>query len=439
MNINLDKYSIFFKKDIIDIYHSWININKPLYIKYYNLIGLLIMSFLVPLDYVLFGNANPYSEMRIIYIVVVLLNLLYIQINQVSLFRSTNKYNFNINLFLPAALFNILYIYYLYDSAVTLPIILLTNFITVLVTTLFALKFWKEQYAINLSSIIVILIFSTLYSKYLETFYLIGIHIFSFILAYFYRRNFILSMYQKYCNMASMVPKNIAIHIAMSDGPTDLNNIFKPKEMFTVCLSSDWRNYQELAKSKQPKYIEKIVQNFYNEVFKELDRIIPEGSYYADWTADELFIIFFDAENNKDKIINNALSFSYLYSKRIFNKINRNMDDKLMYDIGMASGIGLLGLQGPEKLKKTTITGESAGTAKRLETEAKTLRSKNSTNSPILIIDELLYKYAKNSKNYSDGFKKITARTKNIQNKNFYLWLNSSFDRNDRQLKIKLN
>ena len=42
-----------------------------------------------------------------------------------------------------------------------------------------------------------------------------------------------------------------------------------------------------------------------------------------------------------------------------------------MYDIGISAGVGLLGLQGPEKLKKTTITGESAGTAKRLETEAK--------------------------------------------------------------------
>ena len=28
------------------------------------------------------------------------------------------------------------------------------------------------------------------------------------------------------------------------------------------------------------------------------DKIIPNGNYYADWTADELFIIFFDEDNN---------------------------------------------------------------------------------------------------------------------------------------------
>ena len=122
---------------------------------------------------------------------------------------------------------------------------------------------------------------------------------------------------------------------------------------------------------------------------------MPEGNYYADWTADELFIIFFDEENNENNIIKNALTFSHVYADKVFNKINANIDSKLMYDIGMASGIGLLGLQGPEKLKKTTITGESAGTAKRLETEAKNLRNDVNVELPILIVDERLYECAK--------------------------------------------
>ena len=49
------KYNPLFKKDIMDIYHSWININKSLYMKYYNLVALILMSLLIPLDFINIG------------------------------------------------------------------------------------------------------------------------------------------------------------------------------------------------------------------------------------------------------------------------------------------------------------------------------------------------------------------------------------------------
>ena len=437
--MQLDRYNLFFKKDIIDIYHSWIRINKPLYIKYYNLIALMIMSLLIPIDYILYRENNIFTPYRVIYITIILVNLLYIQINQSNIFYNRNIYKSSIHLILPAVLYNILYIYYLYIVPIEFyTIVLLANFITIIVTTMFAMKFWKEQYMVCFISIIFIFILSITSGKYLEAIYLTSFHIISFIFAYFFRRSFILSMYEKYFNTASLVPKNVAKHIAMTDGAIELDKIFKPTERFTVCLSSDWRNYQELAKTKNPKYIEEIFQSFYNYVFEELDNIIPEGNYYADWTADELFIIFFDENNDRNKIMRNALLFAHLYSDKIFKLINSNIEEKLMYDIGIASGIGLLGLQGPEKLKKTTITGESAGTAKRLETEAKSLRADFDAEFPILILDEDLYNCAKELDFYSSGFKKITAKTKNIENNNFYLWLNNKFNKNDDQLEIRL-
>ena len=152
----------------------------------------------------------------------------------------------------------------------------------------------------------------------------------------------------------------------------------------------------------------------------ELDRIFPEGNYYADWTADELFIIFFNNDDNDKALIKKTLEFANLYSLEVFDRIEDTLDMKLMYDIGMSSGIGLLGLQGPEKLKKTTITGESAGTAKRLETEAKILRGNDTYGSPILIIDQTLYKYAKGMNVFNKGFEKITATTKDIKGSEFY-------------------
>jgi len=440
LKVNLDRYNLFFKKDIIDIYHSWININKPLYIKYYNLIGLMIMSMLIPLDYILYENNYIFfTQFRIIYISIILLNLLYIQINQKRLFEKKKIYRLNINLLLPALLYNIIYISYLYnisDNYYTL--VLLANFITIIVTIMFAAKFWKEQYAISTISLVIIFFSSIYKGKYIDGFYLTVFHLISFVSAYFFRRSFILSMYERYYHTASLVPKNVAKHIAMTDGVIELDKIFKPTKRFTVCLSSDWRNYQELASTKDPKYIEELFQNFYNYVFEELDRVMPEGNYYADWTADELFIIFFDEENNENNIIKNALTFSHVYAEKIFNKINANIDSKLMYDIGMASGVGLLGLQGPEKLKKTTITGESAGTAKRLETEAKNLRNDVNAALPILIVDERLYECTQDLNLFNQGFREIIAITKDIKNKNFYLWLNNDFKKNDKQLEIEL-
>ena len=127
----------------------------------------------------------------------------------------------------------------------------------------------------------------------------------------------------------------------------------------------------------------------------------------------------FNYNTDKD-LIEKALEFAHIYSTEVFKRIESTLGMKLMYDIGMSSGIGLLGLQGPEKLKKTTITGESAGTAKRLETEAKRLRENNAYNFPILIIDRDLYRYAKEMKIFTQSFEEIIATTKDIKDGKFY-------------------
>ena len=54
-------------------------------------------------------------------------------------------------------------------------------------------------------------------------------------------------MYERYCSTASMVTKNVAKYIAMTDGVMDLEEDIKPSKRFTVCLSSDWRVFQEIT------------------------------------------------------------------------------------------------------------------------------------------------------------------------------------------------
>ena len=212
------KYNPLFKKDIMDIYHSWININKSLYIKYYNLVALILMSLLIPLDFILYRENNIYTESRILFIIIILINFVYIQINQDKLFIKQSQYKIHFNLLLPGMLFNLLYLYYFIKTPNTnYSIILLANFITIITTSMFAMKFWKEQYILNIGSMLFICCFINM--KPIGCIYLILFHMLSFITAYLYRRKFIISMYERYCNTASLVPKNIAKYIMQPRGP----------------------------------------------------------------------------------------------------------------------------------------------------------------------------------------------------------------------------
>ena len=38
-----------------------------------------------------------------------------------------------------------------------------------------------------------------------------------------------------------------------------------------------------------------------------MDRIAPEGNYYANWRADELFVIFYNESNDDEKTMKESL------------------------------------------------------------------------------------------------------------------------------------
>ena len=76
------------------------------------------------------------------------------------------------------------------------------------------------------------------------------------------------------------------------------------------------------------------------------------------------------------------------------------------------------------KFKKTTITGQAAGIAKRLESQAKKIRQKsNSKSFPIILMDESLFSTAKTLNAFQKhDFSKLKGTEKNIENKSCYSW-----------------
>ena len=414
------------RPQVLNLYRQWLVLNKPIYVKYVNIVGMLFMALLIPFDFLLFSDPLVFVRFRVIAIFVFVFTLLVLDGKNTN-FDMDQRDRFSIVLLLPALIFNFLYCFFLYqthDNPYT--IVLVANYMVIFLTTFFCHRFWREQYVLNITGIYGILVVTALRPEITKDCILLVIfHICSLIAAFFFRREFVGSLHERYDHMSSLVPKKVARYIAISHGKLSLEELLEAKERFTVCLCSDWRDYQKLAQKYEAAQISKLFEGFYDIVFEELETIIPEGNYYASWTADELFVIFYSETDNQETTKIEALTFAHVLSTLVSDRVRKAFDIDLAYDIGLASGVGILGLQGPSKMKKTTLTGESAGTAKRLETEAKTVRKKSPYTNlyPILLMDEDLWHTAKEKEIFpEDEFKKIIAQTKNIRSQIYYQW-----------------
>ena len=66
-----------------------------------------------------------------------------------------------------------------------------------------------------------------------------------------------------------------------------------------------------------------MLEKFYEIVYSELNKLDLNGQYYADWTADELFIIFYGDESEKDKIIKD-LHQNNIFARPAWKCLNKN-------------------------------------------------------------------------------------------------------------------
>ena len=237
------------------------------------------------------------------------------------------------------------------------------------------------------------------------------------------RRIFAQGLVEKFRNLRSLQPAIVARRLTVSDKSLTDDEAFSARDRFTVCLSSDWRNYQEMAGSNDGRMISRLFEVYYNIVFAELARAVPSGRYYADWTADEIMIIFYgDTDEERESVVQEALAFTKALASEIPERVRAEMGLTLKYDIGVAAGVGYLGLQGPKERRKTTIAGEVPGTAKRLETEGKELRPLGfDSDYPNVVMDEEVSRAA--VRILDQGWQStFPAGTKNIKGRKVTLW-----------------
>ena len=407
------------------LYNEWIYYNSSTYMKYFILTALAVTSLLIPFDFLLYDSPLIYASARVIMITVFIVMLAVV-------FKFYNNKNFrsplNLIILFPSLAYNLTYTYFLYSADNNEPyyrILLLAVFLVALISSLFIYRFWKEQYVLTSVSIVGLFILSA-YKPSIsgDVVRLVCFHLAIMIVCMYFRHQFLYSLSRKYRYFSSLLPHKFAKTVTVAEQNFSIDRLFPTKEYFAVCLCSDWRNYQKITTTTDYKDVQDMLERFYEIVYSDLGKLDLNGQYYADWTADELFIIFYGEDSQKDKVAKEALSFCHSLATKLYIDISNNIGKGIKYDIGLSSGRGLIGLQGPGQFKKTTITGDVAGNAKRFETQAKKLRTKQNKHLfPIVVMDKDLKKNAIKSKVFNtQAFSDIDGSVKDIEGKKIAYW-----------------
>jgi class 3 adenylate cyclase len=166
---------------------------------------------------------------------------------------------------------------------------------------------------------------------------------------------------------------------------------FAPKARHCVCISSDWRGYQELSSKISALDLSKALGSYYETCATLLATMFPDGNFYTDWIADELFVVIFAKDEQEEKaLVNQALRFSdAMLAKKSEFVQQYGLPNAI--DIGISSGTALIGMMGPGTHRKATALGEVPGVARRLQAAGKLIRlHRGEKDRVIFAVDTLM-------------------------------------------------
>jgi len=194
----------------------------------------------------------------------------------------------------------------------------------------------------------------------------------SFVVTLIHDRDFRTTIEREYKLLVQAAPAKIVRESASSN--VDVNKVFEPKMRHCVCLSSDWRDYQSVSASVSADSLAGAIGRYYDMCENLLSQIFPDGNYYSDWIADEFFLVIFAKDQVEEKrLVNQTLKFAeeLIKHKEVFQKSN---GVPAAIDVGVSSGLALIGMMGPLGHRKATALGEVPGQARRLQALGKAIR-----------------------------------------------------------------
>ncbi len=414
------------RKILRKIYRKWVKSHLSLYFHWINLSSMLGLSIAVPV--LLLMSIPGGRKVALIGLVLLCFNIGALSLSYVSKTNKRAVFYIQRVAHIALAILNQACLFFLmliiprdtanyYFAAVGM-------FTSISIITLY--PFWIEQYLAQTAAIIFLVIAVRIRPEFSHGFLLlIVIHLVVFFGVVYLRRIMCGELFERYRNLCAIMPRFVAEKLTYSSESVGSIKDFEPRERFVICLRSDWRNYQTFLEKQGSAKAIQLLESFYDSVIEDLNRIIPDGSFFATWTADELFVIFFDKLDSKAVIAERALTFATSMMKNLPQKILQRFNYPLIYDIGMASGTGFLGLLGPRNLKTTSVIGLVCELARALEYEAKMIRYFHDVSNPLPIVafDQLLFDAAEVMKVFpTQDFSVLKSENNLLQNKTYYFW-----------------
>jgi class 3 adenylate cyclase len=180
----------------------------------------------------------------------------------------------------------------------------------------------------------------------------------------------------RYREQSRYIPRQVLMEAARTDRSSD--EVFAPTTRFCVCICSDWRNFQKLTETIGTTELGQGLVTYYTDIVKMLNRKFPDGRFFVDWIADELFVVAFANDTAQDS---NLVKSSFEFADEVLEYRQKYFESHGYppgIDIGLASGLASVGIFGQEGVAKATAFGRPPAFARKLQEVAKGLRQKYS-------------------------------------------------------------
>ena len=329
-----------------------------------------------------------------------------------------------LSLLIPTGIWLIIYQYFLFFSPLPKYDLYFAGYFLVVGFTSFVIyRFASLHLMYHTTALTMVL--GSLWLKQTHSDQLFLLFIFNLIclgICWFLRKEFHNSLWTRFLLLNGVLPARLA-KAAVLSGSQD-EELFKPHGRFVICICSDWRGFQVLTEKHTAQEVSQMLEKFYDEVLFELQLTAPSGNYFLNWTADEIFLVFFHPEDDRSQILRESSAFLEGLMYRVSRTMSSEFQNEVVFDVGVSAGIGLLGLLGPQSMKKTTVAGNVAGLAKRYQEEAKILRQYHpQTPYPFLVVDPVLMEFAPFQDHFPTAlFQETKATVKNIAGKQVFWW-----------------
>jgi hypothetical protein len=192
----------------------------------------------------------------------------------------------------------------------------------------------------------------------------------------------------EYSLLIKSAPAKIIRHSAEYE--QDVNELFKPQNMYCVCLSSDWRGYQSLSSATSPDMLATALGDYYELCGELLTKWFPEGNHYTDWIADELFVVAYARDAQAAPHLTHQMILMATELIKARSSFQKKFGFPEAIDIGISCGQSLIGMMGPSWYKKATSLGEIPGQSRRYQTTGKLLRMQRGNTDRIIFGPETL-------------------------------------------------